>query len=282
MKFIHVVSCFILISTNTLAQKIETSQPERGKIIRVVTALNHLTVIEVAEPVTMVAAGSPSFKIERRDNKVFIQPLEEGQSTNLFIWTPTTRYAYELEPAGAISSMHFAVDHSLATAQPLANPPEAAAASDSTSAITRALVDSLPVKHETSPAIKDRVTVTVKDVLKLDDRLLIRYSVHNQGTEAYELKSPQVTVLSEPRSRRSLIPLSLTQLDQQEADRIQRTSETPVAVVHSDVQSNSLKPGEEAVGVIGIAPVPEKDDPTVLRLRFPPDPKGKVIAILVL
>jgi hypothetical protein len=76
--------------------------------------------------------------------------------------------------------------------------------------------------------------------------------------------------------------LSLTQLDQQETDRIQSASEPPVPVLHSDVQSNSLKPGEEAVGVIGITPVPEKDDPTVLRLRFPPDPKGKVIAILVL
>lgn len=282
MKFIRVVSCFILISTNTIAQKIETSQPERGKIIRVVTALNHLTVIEVAEPVTMVAAGSPSFKIERRDNKVFIQPLEEGQSTNLFIWTPTTRYAYELEPAGAISSMHFAVDHSLALAQPLANPPEASVTSDSTSAITRALVDSLPVKHETSPAIKDRVTVILKDILRLDDRLLIRYSVRNEGTEAYGLETPQVTLMADARSRRSLIPLSLTQLDRREADRIQSASETPVPIVHSDFQSNSLKPGDEAIGVIGITQVPERDDPTVLQLRFPPDPKGKVIAILVL
>jgi hypothetical protein len=282
MKFIHLVSCFVLISANTFAQTIETSQPERGKITRVVTALNHLTVIEVAEPVTMVAAGSPSFKIERRDNKVFIQPLEEGQSTNLFIWTPTTRYAYELEPAGTISGMHFAIDHSLATAQPLANPPETAAASNATAAITRALVASLPVKHEASPRIKDRVTVTLTDILKLDDRLLIRYSVRNQGTEAYELETPQVTLMTDPRSRRSLIPLSLTQLDRREADRIQSSSETPVPLVHSDVHSTRLKPGEEGTGVIGITPLPEKDDPTVLRLHFAPDPKGKVTAILVL
>jgi len=282
MKFIRVVSCFLLISTNTLAQKIETSQPERGKIIRVVTALNHLTVIEVAEPVTMVAAGSPSFKIERRDNKVFIQPLEEGQSTNLFIWTPTTRYAYELEPAGAVSSMHFALDHSSATAQPLANPLDSTAASDAASAVTRALVDTLPVKHETPPVIKNRVSVTVTDILRLEDRLLIRYSIRNQGTETYELETPRVTLMANARSRRSLIPLSLTQLDQREADRIQSTRETPVPIVHSDFQSNSLKPGGEAIGVIGITQFPERNDPTVLQLRFPPDPKGKVTAILVL
>ena len=58
-----------------LAQKIETTQANRDGILRVETALNHLTVIEVPEPITMVAAGSPAFKIERRENKVFIQPL---------------------------------------------------------------------------------------------------------------------------------------------------------------------------------------------------------------
>src|SRR5437867_3681912 len=93
------------------AQKIETSRAAQNQIIRVETSLNHLTVIEVPEPVAMVAVGSPSFKVERRDNKVFIKPLEEGQSTNLFIWTTSTRYNYELGPAGDVAGMHFAIDH---------------------------------------------------------------------------------------------------------------------------------------------------------------------------
>lgn len=66
-------------------QRIETQDADRAKVTRVETAMNHLTVIELAEPVTLAAAGSPSFKIERRENKVFIQPLEEGASTNLFL-----------------------------------------------------------------------------------------------------------------------------------------------------------------------------------------------------
>lgn len=33
------------------------------------TALNHLTVLEFHEPVTMAAAGSPDFQIERQDYK---------------------------------------------------------------------------------------------------------------------------------------------------------------------------------------------------------------------
>jgi len=68
------------------AQKIESETPSREHVVRVQTAMNHLTVIEVGEPVTTVAVGSPqSFKVERRDNKVFVQPLVESVSTNLFI-----------------------------------------------------------------------------------------------------------------------------------------------------------------------------------------------------
>ena len=100
----------LVVPPMLLGQKIETLKPDRHRIVRLETALNHLTVIEVSEPVVMVAAGSQSFKIERRENKVFVQPLEENVSTNLFVWTSGTRYNYELVPAGQISDMHFAVD----------------------------------------------------------------------------------------------------------------------------------------------------------------------------
>src|SRR5881628_3547357 len=95
-------------------QRIETQYPDRAKVTRVETVMNHLTVIELANPVTMAAAGSPLFKIERRDNKVFIQPLEEGASTNLFVWTGSGRWNYELIPAASVQTMHFAIDQEIA------------------------------------------------------------------------------------------------------------------------------------------------------------------------
>ncbi len=61
------------------AQKIGTESLNRDRIVQVHTALNHLTVIEVGEPVVTVVAGSPAFKVEWRDNKVFVEdrsPLE--------------------------------------------------------------------------------------------------------------------------------------------------------------------------------------------------------------
>src|ERR1039458_790171 len=95
------------------AQKIDTETPSRERVVRVQTAMNHLTVIEVAEPVATVAVGSPqAFKVERRENKVFIQPLQENVATNLFIWTASTRLNYELVPAVSdAGQMDFAIDY---------------------------------------------------------------------------------------------------------------------------------------------------------------------------
>ena len=94
------------------AQKIDTETPSRERVVRVQTAMNHLTVIEVAEPVATVAVGSAqAFKVERRENKVFIQPLQENVATNLFIWTASTRLNYELVPAVSdAGQMDFAID----------------------------------------------------------------------------------------------------------------------------------------------------------------------------
>ena len=88
-------------ATTTPAQKIDTETASREHVVRVQTAMNHLTVIEVAEPVTTVAVGSPqAFRVERRENKVLIEPLQENVATNLFIWTASTRLNYELVPGG--------------------------------------------------------------------------------------------------------------------------------------------------------------------------------------
>jgi type IV secretory pathway VirB9-like protein len=70
-----------------LGQRIENQTSDRGQVVHLKTALNHLTVIELREPVIQVATGSQSFKVEWRENKVFVQPTEPDASTNLFIWT---------------------------------------------------------------------------------------------------------------------------------------------------------------------------------------------------
>src|SRR2546426_550072 len=142
------------------AQKIETQKPDRNRIVRVQTALNHLTVIEVGEPVATVAAGSSAFKIEWRENKVFIQPTEQTVATNLFIWTRSGRLNYELEPAGAVEQMDFAIDQ---TPAPTVPAPVAAATPSSSPASGEIAPDALlggrPIRVGNWKEPKNRVVV---------------------------------------------------------------------------------------------------------------------------
>jgi type IV secretory pathway VirB9-like protein len=97
MQKIIVFTIALALAAN--AQRIETEKSDRHKVVRVETAPNHLSIIELAEPVIEVAAGSSSYKIEWRGNKVFVQPLDPEATTNLFIWTASGRLSYELVPA---------------------------------------------------------------------------------------------------------------------------------------------------------------------------------------
>ena len=110
------------------AQKIETEKSDPNRVMHLNTTANHLSVIELAEPVTEVAAGSSSYKIEWRGNKVFVQPLEPEAATNLFIWTASGRLTYELTAVPSVADAEFAIDQepgpNIAKAAP-ATPPTA-------------------------------------------------------------------------------------------------------------------------------------------------------------
>ena len=78
----------------------------QSQIRHIETSLNHLTVLEFGESVTTLAIADPdSFQVERHDDKVFVKPLREGVSTNLFIWTASREMSYELDPAGQLAAM---------------------------------------------------------------------------------------------------------------------------------------------------------------------------------
>lgn len=271
-----------------MAQNIETETSDRTRIVHLKTALNHLTVIEIAEPVVQVAAGSPSFKVEWRENKVFIQPTEADAVTNLFIWTANQRLNYELEPAGAVSEMDFAVDQKPVHVEPIkpASVHPVAPPSATELLLTGTPIRLLPSKqHANKP-----VEVWISDVYEKDGSLLVRYAVRNYGSETYSLESPAVYQLDGVRSQRSLYGLMNSQLGDEQAGRLKAKRQTPVNVLDGQAQPARIAPGEEAVGVVRLQTA-SSTQPTVLRFEFPspkqPDselsdgPQSKINAFLV-
>ena len=271
-----------------MAQNIETETSDRTRIVHLKTALNHLTVIEIAEPVVQVAAGSPSFKVEWRENKVFIQPTEADAATNLFIWTANQRLNYELEPAGAVTEMDFAVDQKPVHVEPIkpASVHPVAPPSATELLLTGTPIRLLPSKqHANKP-----VEVWISDVYEKDGSLLVRYAVRNYGSETYSLESPAVYQLDGVRSQRSLYGLMNSQLGDEQAGRLKAKRQTPVNVLDGQAQPARIAPGEEAVGVVRLQTA-SSTQPTVLRFEFPspkqPDselsdgPQSKINAFLV-
>jgi len=258
-----------------LAQKIERETGDRTQIIHLKTALNHLTVIELREPVIQVATGSQSFKVEWRENKVFVQPTESDASTNLFIWTASERLNYELEPAGDVATMDFAVDQ-----MPLAQPKPASVTSPPQPSPSEILLAGKPVRLESSRPTRKPIEVTIRDLYEGDGRVLVRYAVRNRGNHVYDVSTPQVYELTGVHSSQSLYTLVDAQLGDQEAARITAKGQTPVPVLEWHIQAEHLAPGGESMGVVALH-LPSSTEPTILRFQFANDDKQQIAALLV-
>src|SRR6266576_935670 len=147
-----VVSSFCAIAA--LSQ--ESVPPSPNIVVHVATALNHLTVLEFHEPVTMAAAGSSDFQIERESNKVFVKPVKSGAATDLFVWTASRRFAYELEITQEVKNMNFAIDSAPPFPVPPLKPVVDTATDQSVDVmLTRALLGAEEIKHTRVRAAKN-------------------------------------------------------------------------------------------------------------------------------
>ena len=267
------------------AQRIETEKSDRHKVIRVETAPNHLSIIELADPVTEVAAGSSSFKIEWRGNKVFVQPLDPEATTNLFIWTATDRLSYELVPAPSVEEMHFAIDQApspkAAKVTIPEKPVEDPRAAEEAKLASDMLFASMPVRLAGQPKNRDRVEVILKDIYRENNRVYVRYAIQNRGRAAYAPGTPGVFTLRSPHCSSSLYALSQSQLVG-DGIRITSQGQAPVKVLNAEVRGNAVAPGGTAWGLVEFELPSRTEGPSVVKFAFPSDGAGEVSAMLVL
>jgi len=287
LRFLSGLFALVLV-VPCLAQTIVTEVPNRDRIVQVHTALYHLTVIEVGEPVVTVATGSDAFKVEWRGTKVFVEPREPNVSTNLFIWTASSRLNYELEPAGPVGSMDFAIDHPKPVAVLSVAKPEGKGATNKVEDPTRnfsemnSLLEGHPVQDEQPKLVANRVNISLNSVVRQKDVLYIRYEIRNDTRGAYLPGTPKVLLLSGVRSSQSLVGREDTQLSEREATRLKVNAWSPLRVVDEELRSSELVPGEKTEGVVEVKLAPSGQAPQVLRIDFPADGRGMVTATVVL
>jgi Conjugal transfer protein len=284
LRCLIVTSMIALLTASAASQRVNSFSNHRDEILPVQTAMNHLTVIEVSEPVLSVAAGSPAFKVEWRENKVFIQPTEANTATNLFIWTSSQRFNYELLAAGPVEKMDFALDQvQNQSSQTHPAPAPAAVAPQQASTMTppiQMLLASRPIRLESTRPSTRPVQILLRDLYESDGRLFIRYAIRNHGTEPYKTSAPQVYALNGAKYPKSLYDLVNRQLGDAEVGHLKISQQIPLQTVNNEFQASALAPGQETVGVIAVQ-APPRTGPMVLRVEFAPDKKAEVAAFLV-
>ncbi|HET9306719.1 MAG TPA: TrbG/VirB9 family P-type conjugative transfer protein [Candidatus Sulfotelmatobacter sp.] len=257
---------FFFVALCALALCQETDTPSPNAVLRVETALNHLTVLEFHEPVTMAAAGSSDFQIERESNKVFIKPIKSGAATDLFVWTASRRFAYELEITHEVKDMNFAID----SAQPAPPPAKPVIDTDADQfadvMLTRALLGAEEIKQKNVRKVKGQINVRVAQVFRTRTTVYIHYTIENNSGLSYRVNAPEAFELRTDDSAIPLTRLAHTQLDRATLEALGDTRELSLPVIHAQAESENLHPGETTQGVVPIRQ--DLKSPAVVELVF--------------
>jgi hypothetical protein len=228
------------------------------------TALDHITVLEFGEPVTQAAAGSSAFNIEWRQNKVLIKPTKPGASTDLFVWTASRRFAYELDPPGEANNMNYAVDNPVIAKPAPSTDLQMKEVADMV--LTRALlgadrIDSTSVKDH-----KGSVVVRIENVFQSANGVYIRYSIVNRTEESYHAGKPAVAQVLPVRTRVSLVSFGKTQLGTEMLHTLRDANRNALTVATSEASKEDLGPNESSRGVIVLRQ--QLTTPMVLEFTF--------------
>ena len=284
MKLLICSVIFASLTTIGLAQKLETQSLDPKKVTRVETARDHLTVIELGDPVTMVAVGNQNaFAIERRENKVFVRPTEDEAETNLFIWTSAGRFAYELVPAEAVEKMHFAIDQEpVPAAAKIQVQPERELAQQTAPIPADMLTKAKPILVQGNRETQGRVEITLRDLYRDGTRLYVRYALVNHSPHDYQPTRPAVFQLMGIRSPQSLIPFSDNQLGERLARSVRADNLIGLQVLDGNQIAEVAASGQGFGWLVVEEPRPASDEVSVLCLEFASDDRGTIDAVLVL
>lgn len=251
----------------------------QSQIRHVETSLNHLTVFEFGETVTTLAIGDPdSFQVERHEDKVFVKPLQQGVSTNLFVWTATRELSYELDPAGQLASMDVLVraepaSKSHTTARAAAEPSDAEIRKIASLVLTQTMMGVEDIAQDAEKRGSNRVQVSLEQVYRTKDRIYIRYSVANQTQSPFRVTTPDVYAPIPTEQPISLVSLRNHQIASQTFAAFKAKQESNVEVVQADRMARDLAPGEKTTGVISIGSSPG-NAPQLYQLSFGADQNG--------
>jgi hypothetical protein len=259
-----------------------------GQIQHIETALNHLTVIDFAEPVVTVAVADPdSIQIERHDDKVFLKPLKDSVSTNLFVWTASRQLAYEIDPAGDLAKMNVMIRNAPPAQQKTNRDAASSEPSDqqiqkiASLVLTQALMGSENIVRESGKLVTNGVSVELEQVFRSEDALYIRYTIINQTAVPFRITTPDVHKAEPTGQPISLVALRNRQLSPHTCAAFHAKPGESIPVLTAGSASTDIPPGQKSTGVVTIR-ISHESQPQLYQLHFGNGQSGLVTAEAVL
>ncbi len=283
----------MLIGASAADTHITTDVIQPGKVTRVATALNHVTIIELPEPVVSYSIGSDSVRVEYHDNRVLIKPTKPNVSTNLFVWTATSHTVYEILPAGDPAAMSYVLDQVLPAPPPVPGPSREEVERQTDTMYASALANQRLIRSGKLPhglrfwyrhsgedhcdaCVELRVTRITEDA----SSYYVRVVAENKATHPYRLQEPAVTALRPTFSENIADHYMNRQISVDALREMGRFAPEPLRTHGSTLNApRDLKAGESAEWIVGFAK-PGRT-PAIYQFSLPDDEKHPVTATVV-
>jgi hypothetical protein len=283
----------MLIGASAADTHITTDVIQPGKVTRVATALNHVTIIELPEPVVSYSIGSDAVRVEYHDNRILIKPTKPNVSTNLFVWTATSHTVYEIFPAGDPAAMSYVLDQVLPAPPPVPEPSREEVERQTDTMYASALANQRLIRSGKLPhglrfwyrhsgedhcdaCVELRVTRITEDA----SSYYVRVVAENKATHPYRLQEPAVTALRPTFSENIADHYMNRQISVDALREMGRFAPEPLRTHGSTLNApRDLKAGESAEWIVGFAK-PGRT-PAIYQFSLPDDEKHPVTATVV-
>jgi hypothetical protein len=283
----------MLIGAGAADTHITTDVIQQRKVTRVATALNHVTIIELPEPVVSYSIGSDSVRVEYHDNRVLIKPTKPNVSTNLFVWTATSHTVYEILPAGDPAAMSYVLDQVFPAPPPAPEPSREEVERQTDTMYASALANQRLIRSGKLPhglrfwyrhsgedhcdaCVELRVTRITEDA----SSYYVRVVAENKATHPYRLQEPAVTALRPTFSENIADHYMNRQISVDALREMGRFAPEPLRTHGSTLNApRDLKAGESAEWIVGFAK-PGRT-PAIYQFSLPDDEKHPVTATVV-
>ncbi len=248
------------------------------------TALNHLTVIDMGEPIQFIAAADPdSFQIERTGDKVFVQPLKDGAATNLILGTASRQVSYELDAPGDVARMNVLVR----------NPPTSVRAASvapsekerqliAATAITQAMLGAQDIVADQPPRVSSNaVTASIIRVLHTSDGTYLQYRIVNHSAVPFRVTTPTVVQRTPTQTPVSLLALRNHQLTTQMISSFKARPNGASSEVSGQILQSDVQPGASTIGYVLIRNLTDSA-PEIYQLDFGSTTAGPLVETVVI